>query len=67
MRKNQNSNEISNITNPLSALQNPGDNMSARVTDSNRKVLKVETGNTKYSATQYPNGTIVETKTTKKK
>ncbi|OOP72811.1 hypothetical protein [Clostridium beijerinckii] len=67
MSKNQNSNEISNITNPLSALQNPGDNMSARVTDSNRKVLKVETGNTKYSATQYPNGTIVETKTTKKK
>lgn len=61
--------EISNVANPLSALQNPGDKLSARVTNTSRKVLKVETdnGNSKYSATQYPNGTIVETKTTKKK
>jgi len=61
--------EISNVPNPLSAIQNPGDKLSARVTNTYRKVLKVETNNgeSKYSATQYPNGTIVETKTTKKK
>ena len=51
-----------------SFLQEPGDKLSARVTQSNRKVMKAETnkGKTKYSVTQYPNGTIVETKTTKK-
>lgn len=50
-------------------LNQPGDKAEARVTDSMRKVLKVSTdgGNSKYSATQYPNGTIVETRTTKKK
>lgn len=50
-------------------LSQPGDKAEARVTDSMRKVLKVSTngGNSKYSATQYPNGTIVETRTTKKK
>jgi hypothetical protein len=60
---------IANVENPLSALQKPGDNMSARVTNTNRKVLKIETdnGRSKYSATQYPNGTVVETKTTKGK
>ncbi len=50
-------------------LKQPGDKLEARVTNSNRKVLKASTdgGNSKYSATQYPNGTIVETRTTKKK
>lgn len=50
-------------------LQNPGDKLEAKVTDSNRKVLKVskDNGNSKYSVTQYSNGTTVETKTTKKK
>jgi hypothetical protein len=50
-------------------LVKPGDNMSARITDTNRKVLKVSKndGEDKYSATQYPNGTVVETKTTKRK
>ena len=50
-------------------LNKPGDNMSARVTDSGRQVLKISTdnGTAKYSATRYPNGTIVETKTTKLK
>ena len=50
-----------------SILQNPGDNMSARVTDSGRQVLKVSKnkGKSKYSATRYPNGTVVEIKTTK--
>jgi|BioPla2DNA2_1021312.scaffolds.fasta_scaffold170918_1 type IV secretory pathway TraG/TraD family ATPase VirD4 len=61
--------EISNVSNPLSALRNPGDALSARITDTNRKVVKLVTdeGKSKYSATQYPNGTIVETKTIKKK
>ena len=50
-----------------SILQKPGDNMSARVTDSGRQVLKVSKnqGKSKYSATRYPNGTVVETRTTK--
>lgn len=52
-----------------SGLNKPGDNASARITENNRKVLKVSKNNgfEKYSATQYPNGTIVETKTTKSK
>ena len=50
-------------------LVNPGDNLSGLVTETGRKVLKVAKNNgaDKYSATQYPNGTIVETKTTKRK
>lgn len=50
-----------------SILNKPGDEMSARVTSSNRKVLKVSknNGKNKYSVTRYPNGTTVETKTTK--
>ena len=38
-------------------------------TNSNRKVVKIQkdNGNSKYSATQYPNGTVVETKVTKRK
>lgn len=60
-------NKVKNISNPLDLVKNPGDNLSARVTSSGRKVLKLETGDTKYSATQYPNGTVVQTKTIKKK
>ena len=50
-----------------SILEKPGDNLSARVTDSGKQVLKVSknNGKSKYSATRYPNGTLVETKTTK--
>lgn len=50
-------------------LTNPGDRLEARITDSNRRVVKVQkdNGNSKYSATQYPNGTVVETKVTKQK
>lgn len=61
--------EVSNVSTSFDILDKPGDKLSARVTDSNRKVLKVEkdNGDFKYSATQYPNGTVVETKTTKKK
>ncbi|NLD17627.1 MAG: hypothetical protein GX666_08615 [Tissierellia bacterium] len=48
-------------------LKKPGDNLSARVTKTNRRVFKIATdnGNNKYSITQYDNGTVVETKTTK--
>lgn len=52
-----------------SILQKPGDELSARITKNNRQVLKIKNndGLTKYSATRYPNGTVVETKTTKLK
>jgi hypothetical protein len=59
-------NELAVIKN--NGLENPGDNLSARITDTGRQVLKVErkNGGEKYSATRYPStGTIVETKTTK--
>lgn len=48
-------------------LTNPGDRLEARITDSKRQVVKVkkDNGKFKYSATKYPNGTIVETKVTK--
>ncbi|MEY8484103.1 hypothetical protein AALD74_20000 [Lachnospiraceae bacterium 48-21] len=48
-------------------LKRPGDELSARITDTGRQVLKVKTngGKSKYSQTRYPNGTTVETKTTK--
>ena len=50
-------------------LSESGDKLEARVTNSNRKVVKIQkdNGNSRYSATQYPNGTVVETKVTKRK
>ena len=50
-------------------LSQPGDRLEARITQSGRKVIMIEKdyGSSKYSATQYPNGTVVETKVTKKK
>ena len=50
-------------------LSQPGDKITAEVTKSNRKVGKISTNNgeNKYSITQYPNGTTVETRTTKVK
>lgn len=59
----------SNVSQRSGILKNPGDRLEARVTDSNRKVVKISTdsGKSKYSATQYPNGTVVETKVTKRK
>ncbi|MGN0106902.1 MAG: hypothetical protein ACI4A5_04295 [Hominilimicola sp.] len=49
-------------------LQNPGDKLEARITPSNRKVVKVSknNGKTKYSATLYPNGTFVEATVTRR-
>lgn len=51
-----------------SILNKPGDEVSARVTGSGRKVLKasIDSGKQKYSKTEYQNGTTVETKTTKR-
>ncbi|MDE6103869.1 MAG: hypothetical protein K2F60_05030 [Oscillospiraceae bacterium] len=48
-------------------LIEPGDELIARITKTGRKVIKMKKnqGMHKYSATQYSNGTIVETKTTK--
>ncbi len=45
-------------------LTNRGDKLEARITDTNRRVVKVQkdNGDFKYSATQYSNGTVVETK-----
>lgn len=47
-------------------LKNPHDELSARITDTGRKVLKIsiDDGKHKYSRTEYENGTTVETKTT---
>ena len=50
-------------------LTKPGDRLEARITKAKRQVVKVEKddGNSKYSATKYPNGTVVETKVKKQK
>ena len=50
-------------------LTRPGDRLEARITRSNRQVVKIQTdnGNSKHSATRYPNGTVVETTVTKPK
>ena len=62
------------MENPLSSLfngnkdnellKNPGDKLEARVTKTNRQVIKYSTNEVKYSATRYPSGKTVETKTT---
>ena len=60
-------NKVSTVVNQVD-LKNPGDNMTARITDTGRQVLTVvkDNGMEKYSATRYPKtGTIVETKTTR--
>ena len=48
-------------------LKNPGDKHSLEITPTRRKGAKMQTNNGKlnYSKTQYPNGTIMETKVTK--
>ncbi|MBP3503125.1 MAG: hypothetical protein J6K42_06610 [Clostridia bacterium] len=49
-------------------FSNPGDKVEGYVTKSNRKVLKAKNSKgIKYSATQYPNGTIHETRTIRPK
>ena len=62
-------NKEASSSQPSGSLANPGDKLEARITDTNRRVIKVHRNNgaDKYSATQYPSGTIVETKTTKRR
>lgn len=50
-------------------LSKPGDKFEARVTDSGNKVARYSSGdgNFKASKTEYPNGTIHETRTYKKR
>ena len=48
-------------------LSKPGDKMSAEVTKTGRKVMKIHTSEGKHSVTQYKNGTTVETIVTRKK
>ncbi len=50
-------------------LSNPGDKLEARITDTNRQVVKIHKNNglSKFSATRYPNGTVVKTIVEKKK
>lgn len=60
--------DVSGVVKKSGILNQPGDKLEARVTNSNRQVLKIQedNGKAKYSATKYPNGTVVETKVTKK-
>ena len=48
-------------------LKNRGDKFDARITGTGRQVARANLNNgmNKYSITRYPNGTTVETKTTK--
>lgn len=59
--------DVTNGKKETGILNNPGDKLEARVTDTNRQVIKIQkdNGRNKYSATRYPNGTVVETKVTK--
>ena len=53
-------NFLANLINSKGILQNPGDHLEARITDNNRKVIKAQVGNRKFSDTQYRNGRMVE-------
>lgn len=48
-------------------MTKPGDKISSEITKTNKRVTKMQRGSgTKYSRREYPNGTYVETLTTKK-
>lgn len=51
-----------------SILTKPGDELNLRVTKTERKVATYHSGDgkNKYSRTEYPNGTVHETRTTRK-
>ncbi len=59
--------DLLNLFNKKGLLTNPGDKAEVRVTQTRRKVGIYKSGDDsfKYSITEYPNGTRVETKTTK--
>ena len=50
-----------------SFMQSAGDELNIRRTDNDRFVVKTKHENTKYSITEYPNGTTVETYSVKRK
>lgn len=50
-----------------SFMQSTGDELNIRRTDNDRFVVKTKHDNTKYSITEYPNGTTVETYSVKRK
>ena len=60
-------NEVSTTSN--SFLRAPGDHAEARITPSNRLVMKAsrDNGNEKISETRYSNGTVVRTYSSKNK
>lgn len=62
-------NNLTTSESTTSILEKPGDKLDARITDSNRQVVKIskDSGNTKYSETRYPNGTVVQTRSIKNK
>ena len=48
-------------------LKSPGDSMTAKVTKTNRNVVKINTKESKTSFVQYPSGTVVKTEVFRKK
>ena len=64
----RNRNSDSNLSDDNGILSQPLDCLEVKVTKTGRNVIKIEkdSGNSKYSATQYHNGTVVETKVTKR-
>ena len=48
-------------------MQSAGDELNMKRTDNNRFVVKSKHENTKYSITEYPNGTTVENYSVKRK
>lgn len=58
---------MKNLLSIFGILKNSNDSLSARVTETGRQVLKFKSDGDKYSATRYPNGTIVETRTIRRK
>ncbi len=62
--------KVSNILSALGGvLSNPGDKFEARITDSGNKVARYSSGDGRFKAskTEYPNGTVHETRTYKKR
>ena len=52
---------LSEIKNPKDVLREPGDELSIRITKSNKRVSKLNTKDFKRSKIEYPNGRVVET------
>lgn len=57
-------NQLTQFGNAEDFIKSPGDSATVKITNCGRKVVTVTTnhGENKYSATQYPTGTVVETR-----